>query len=188
MRVTSGILKNKKIKSRKGYDTRPTLERIKEAIFSILSDKVLDSTFLDLYAGTGNMTFEAISRGAKRAILIEENKEALRVIIENVNNLGIEDKCRAYKNDVFRAIEILKNKDEEFNIIFMDAPYKENLTTKTIEKLSEFDILSKDGIIIAEHSTYEKLANKIGNYIKLDERDYNKKVVSMYVRSEHEIN
>lgn len=180
MRVTTGILKNKKIKSRQGYETRPTLERVKEAIFSILYDKIENASFLDLYAGTGNISFEALSRGASRSIMIEKDKEALKVIIENVNNMKLEDKCRAYLNDVLRAIEILSRKGELFDIIFMDPPYKENLSAKTILKISSENILKKDGIIIAEHSSYEKLEDIIGNFQKFDERKYNKKIVSFY--------
>lgn len=180
MRITSGYLKNRVIYSRFGKETRPTLERIKEAIYSIVSNKVEKSIFLDLYAGTGNMTFEAISRGAKRAVMIEQDKEALRVIIENVNKLGVENVCRAYKNDVCRAIEILDKKGEKFDIIFMDPPYKDNLTHKTLNKLSNSDILNKDSIIICEHGKYEKLDNKVGRLIKYDEREYNKKIVTFY--------
>ena len=95
MRIVAGTLKNRRIKSREGRETRPTLERIKEAIFSIIGEKVVDAKFLDLYSGTGNVSFEALSRGSKRAIMIEEDKEALRVIIENVNHLGVEEKCSA---------------------------------------------------------------------------------------------
>ena len=180
MRITSGTLKNRKIKSREGKETRPTLERIKEAIFSIIGDKITDARFLDLYSGTGNMAIEALSRGAERAVMIEQDKEALRIIIENVNDLKLDGKCRAYKNDVFRAVEILGRKNEKFDIIFLDPPYKENISTKTIEKISEENLLERDGIIISEHSTYEKMADKIGNFVKYDERDYNKKVISFY--------
>lgn len=180
MRIIAGTLKNRRIKSREGRETRPTLERIKEAIFSIIGEKVVNAKFLDFYSGTGNVTFEALSRGAERAIMIEENKEALKVIIENVNHLGVENKCRAYKNDVFRAAEILARKNEKFDIIFLDPPYKENISTRTIEKISDENLLEKDGIIISEHSNYEKMSDKIGNFVKYDERDYNKKIVSFY--------
>ena len=81
MRIIAGTLKNRRIKSREGRETRPTLERIKEAIFSIIGEKVAGAKFLDFYSGTGNVTFEALSRGAERAIMIEEDKDALRVII-----------------------------------------------------------------------------------------------------------
>ena len=180
MRITSGTLKNRKIKSREGKETRPTLERIKEAIFSIIGDKITDARFLDLYSGTGNMAIEALSRGAGRAVMIEQDKEALRIIIENVNDLKLDGKCRAYKNDVFRAVEILGRKNEKFDVIFLDPPYKENITEKTLEKISESEILAEDGIIISEHSVYEKSKDTVGNLVKYDERDYNKKIVTFY--------
>ena len=167
MRITSGTLKNRKIKSREGKETRPTLERIKEAIFSIIGDKITDARFLDLYSGTGNMAIEALSRGAGRAVMIEQDKEALRIIIENVNDLKLDGKCRAYKNDVFRAVEILGRKNEKFDVIFLDPPYKENITEKTLEKISESEILAEDGIIISEHSVYEKSIYTVGNLVSV---------------------
>ena len=180
MRVTAGTLKNRKIKSREGRETRPTLERIKEAIFSIIGDKVVDAKFLDLYSGTGNIAIEALSRGAKRAVMIEQDKEALRIIIDNIDTLGLTNVSRAYKNDVSRAIEILGRKNEKFDIIFLDPPYKENISILTIEKVSENNILAEGGIIISEHSIYEKMPEKIGNFVKYDERNYNKKIVTFY--------
>lgn len=180
MRITSGKLKNRVILSREGKDTRPTLERIKESIFSIIYDKIDNAVFLDLYSGTGNMSFEALSRGASRAIMIEKNTQALKVIIDNVTRLGLEKMCRAYKNDVLRAIEILKNKNEKFDIVFMDPPYKEQLTQATLEKLSKFDILNDDGIIICEHGKYEKFENEIFGFIKYDEREYNTKIITFF--------
>ena len=131
MRVVAGSVKNKKLKTKEGRETRPTLERVKEAIFSIISDEITDSSFLDLYAGTGSIAIEALSRGARRAILIEQDKEALRIIIENINNCGFENISRAYKNDVIRALEILQRKGELFDIIFLDPPYKENISFDT---------------------------------------------------------
>jgi RNA methyltransferase, rsmD family len=180
MRVTAGTLKNRKIKSREGRETRPTLERIKEAIFSIIGDKVVDAKFLDLYSGTGNIAIEALSRGAKRAVMIEQDKEALRIIIDNIDTLGLTNVSRAYKNDVSRAIEILGRKNEKFDIIFLDPPYKENISISTIEKVFENNILAEGGIIISEHSIYEKMPEKIGNFVKYDERNYNKKIVTFY--------
>jgi len=180
MRVTAGTLKNRKIKSREGRETRPTLERIKEAIFSIIGDKIVDAKFLDLYSGTGNIAIEALSRGAKRAVMIEQDKEALRIIIDNIDTLGLTNVSRAYKNDVSRAIEILGRKNEKFDIIFLDPPYKENISISTIEKVSENNILAEGGIIISEHSIYEKMPEKIGNFVKYDERNYNKKIVTFY--------
>ena len=182
MRIVAGTAKNRKIKSKKGNSTRPTMERIKEAIFSILNPYVGDSRFLDLFSGTGNMALEAVSRGVKKAIMIEDDAEALRIIIENVNNLGFQDKCRAYKNDVFRAIEILSKKGEKFDIIFMDPPYKQELCTRVIKLISKKGILAEDGIIVAEHHFKEDLADEIGEFKKIDERDYGGKQITFFTR------
>ena len=140
----------------------------------------MDAKFLDLYSGTGNIAIEALSRGAKRAVMIEQDKEALRIIIDNIDTLGLTNVSRAYKNDVSRAIEILGRKNEKFDIIFLDPPYKENISILTIEKVSENNILAEGGIIISEHSIYEKMPEKIGNFVKYDERNYNKKIVTFY--------
>ena len=185
MRVVAGIVKNKKLKTKEGRDTRPTLERVKEAIFSIISEKITDCTFLDLYSGTGSIAIEALSRGAKKAILIEQDREAVKIIIENINSCRFEKKSRAYKNDVIRAIEILSRKAETFDIIFLDPPYKENVSENTIKKLSDFKLLKENGMIISEHSNYEKLPDEIGEFVKYDERDYNKKILSFYKYKEN---
>ncbi|MDR2878584.1 MAG: 16S rRNA (guanine(966)-N(2))-methyltransferase RsmD [Fusobacteriales bacterium] len=180
MRVVAGSAKNKRLKTKEGRETRPTLERVKEAVFSIISDEITDSSFLDLYAGIGSIAIEALSRGARRAVLIEQDKEALRIIIENINNCGFENISRAYKNDVIRALEILQRKGELFDIIFLDPPYKENISFDTLKKISECKVLKKEGIIISEHGNYEKLPDEIGDFVKYDERDYNKKILSFY--------
>ena len=182
MRITSGTLKNRKIKSRGGKETRPTLERIKEAIFSIIGDKITDARFLDLYSGTGNMAIEALSRGASRAVMIEQDKEALRIIIDNVNDLKLDGKCRAYKNDVIRAIEILGRKNEKFDIIFMDPPYQDNVTKKVLKAIEKANILTEDGVIICEHHLLEDLEDNIASFRKTDERKYNKKILTFYTK------
>lgn len=182
MRIIAGEVRSRKIKSRKGHETRPTLANIKESLFSILAPHLEESVFLDLFSGSGNIALEALSRGAKRAVMIEKETEALRCIIENVNSLGFQERCRAYKNDVFRAIEILARKGEKFDIIFMDPPYQEELCTKTLEAIQKHGILAEQGIIICEHHAFEDLEDTIGEFQKIDERRYQKKVMTFYTR------
>lgn len=182
MRIIAGTAKGKTIKCRKGTDTRPTMDRVKESLFSILMPYIEDSRVLDLFSGTGNIALEAISRGAKKAVMIEKDKEALRVIIENVNNLGFEDQCRAYKNDVERAVEILGKKREKFDIIFMDPPYIEEVCTKVVKGVEKAGLLAEGGIIICEHHKYEDMGDTIGEFKKIDERAYGKKTITFYSR------
>ncbi|MGL4254463.1 MAG: 16S rRNA (guanine(966)-N(2))-methyltransferase RsmD [Fusobacteriaceae bacterium] len=182
MRIIAGEAKNKKIKSRKGMNTRPTLGSVKESLFSIISTYVPDSVFLDLFTGTGNIALEALSRGAKRAVMIEQDPEALKIVIENINSLGYEDRCRAYKNDVIRAVEILGRKDEKFDIIFMDPPYKQELCTKVMKAIEKAGILAQGGLIICEHHIFEELADEIGEFKKADYRKYGKKAMTFFTR------
>ncbi|MGL5963949.1 MAG: 16S rRNA (guanine(966)-N(2))-methyltransferase RsmD [Fusobacteriaceae bacterium] len=182
MRIIAGEAKNKKIKSRKGMDTRPTLGSVKESLFSIISPYTSDSIFLDLFSGTGNIALEALSRGAKRAVMIEQDQAALKIIIENINSLGYEDRCRAYKNDVVRAVEILGRKDEKFDIIFMDPPYMQELCTKVTKAISKAGVLADGGLIICEHHIFEELADEIGEFKKADYRKYGKKAMTFYTR------
>lgn len=182
MRIIAGDAKNKRIKSRKGTDTRPTLGSMKESLFSIIAPYVEGSIFLDLFSGSGSISLEALSRGAKRAIMIEKDAEALKYIIENVNNLGYDDRCRAYKNDVFRAIEILGRKGEKFDIIFMDPPYKDEVCTKVLHSIQKHKLLAEDGLIICEHHVFEEMETEIGEFKKVDERKYGKKCITFYTR------
>lgn len=149
MKIIAGEAKSRKLKSRKGMDTRPTLANIKESLFSIIAPYIEDCNFLDLFSGTGNIALEALSRGAKRAIMIEKDPEALKIIIENINSLGFENRCRAYKNDAARAVQILGRKNEKFDIIFMDPPYKEELCRSVMKAIREADILADGGLISA---------------------------------------
>lgn len=182
MRIIAGDAKNKKLKSRKGMNTRPTLGSVKESLFSIISTYVPDSSFLDLFSGTGNIALEALSRGARRAVMIEQDPEALKIIIENINSLGYEDRCRAYKNDVVRAVEILGRKEEKFDIIFMDPPYKQELCTKVMKAIGKAGVLAEGGLIICEHHIFEELADEIGEFKKADCRKYGKKAMTFYTR------
>lgn len=182
MRIIAGEVKNRIIKTRKGYDTRPTLESVKESLFSIIAPYVEGSSFLDLFSGSGSISLEAMSRGARRAVMIEKDGEALKYIIENINSLGYTEKCRAYKNDVIRAVEILGRKEEKFDIIFMDPPYKDEICTKVLKAIDKAKILNDDGLIICEHHIYEDLADEISSFRKSDERKYNKKILTFYTR------
>lgn len=182
MRIIAGEAKNRRLKSRKGMDTRPTLANIKESLFSIIAPYVADSNFLDLFSGTGNIALEALSRGSKRAVMIEKDPEALRIIIENINSLGFENRCRAYKNDVVRAVQILGKKNEKFDIIFMDPPYKQELCREVMKAIRKADILSDDGIIICEHHLFEDLNEDVEGYKFQDRRTYGKKAISFFTK------
>ncbi|MDP0487959.1 MAG: 16S rRNA (guanine(966)-N(2))-methyltransferase RsmD [Fusobacterium sp. JB021] len=182
MKIIAGEAKGRVIKSRKGMETRPTLANVKESLFSMILPYINNCCFLDLFSGTGNIALEALSRGAKRAIMIEKDPEALKIIIENINNLGFENRCRAYKNDVLRAVKILGKKNEKFDIIFMDPPYKEELCRNVMKEIRKADILADGGLIICEHHMFEDLIEDIEGFKFRDRRLYGKKAISFFVK------
>lgn len=180
MRIIAGEAKGKVIKTRKGMATRPTLDRIKESLFGILSPYIVESRFLDLFSGSGSIALEALSRGAKKAIMIEKDPEALKYIIENINSMGFEKKSRAYKNEVLRAVEILGKKREKFDIIFMDPPYRDEVCSRVIRAINKAGILEENGLILCEHHIAEKMPEELCGYKKIDERKYKTKVITFY--------
>lgn len=182
MRIIAGEAKGKRLECRKGIDTRPTQDSVKESLFSIIAPYIPEARMLDLFSGTGNIALEALSRGAKRAVMIEKDQEALKYIIKNINNLGYENKSRAYKNDVIRAIEILSRKGEKFDIIFMDPPYKDEVCERVIRAISKANLLADNGLIICEHHIFEDLSDEVAEFRKTDERKYGKKSVTFYTR------
>ena len=178
MRIIAGEAKNRIIKTRKGFDTRPTLESVKESLFSIIAPYVEGSIFLDLFSGSGSISLEAISRGAKRAVMIEKDGEALKYIIENIDNLGFTDRCRAYKNDVIRAIEILGRKNEKFDIIFLDPPYKKGFEDKCLDILLNSTLIDEHTLIIIEEDFKTDTAHleKDWDIVKVKEYKSNKHI------------
>ena len=180
MRIIAGESKNRIIKTKKGTSTRPTLSNIREALFSMIASYIPGAKILDLFSGSGIIALEALSRGASKAIMIEKDGEAIKFIIENINNLGYENKSRAYKNDVLSALNILGRKEEKFNIIFMDPPYELEICVKVLSSVAQNNLLLADGIIICEHYINEKLDDFVGLYKKIDERNYRKKILTFY--------
>lgn len=150
MRIISGSARGTKLITLAGENTRPTLDRVKEPLFSIIQSKILNSNVLDLFSGSGALGLEAISRGAKSAVLCDNNEEAIRVIKQNLNKTRMQDKVIVFKDNYINCLEMLKSKNVKFDLIFLDPPYKTNFAIKALEKILILDLISKDGIIIIE--------------------------------------
>ena len=148
MRVISGSAKGVRLESLEGNNTRPTLDRVKEALFNILQNDVRDAYVLDLFSGSGALAIEALSRGAKFGVLCDKSNEAIRIIGKNLQKAGLENKGKVIKNDYLKALEGLS--EYKFDIIFIDPPYAGDIAVKAIDKIMELDLLSEDGIIVLE--------------------------------------
>ena len=180
MRVVSGELRGMKLNTIEGDSTRPTREVVKEALFSIIMNYVEDSIFLDLFAGSGAIGIEAISRGAKEAIFIDLNPKCTKVIGENVKKGRIDDRCRIYNTDYKMALKKLNG--QKMDVIFVDPPYNKQLGVDAVLKISEYDLLADDGIIIIETDTNEDVPDEIGRYEKYNYKRYGRNILSLYRR------
>ncbi|MEJ6950866.1 16S rRNA (guanine(966)-N(2))-methyltransferase RsmD [Natronospora cellulosivora (SeqCode)] len=148
MRIIAGEAKGRKLKSIKGTTTRPTSDRVKEALFNIISPYLLSKKGLDLYAGFGGLGLEALSRGVESFFFVERDKRNCQVIKENINLSGFDNRATLKKMDVF---DFISRTNDKYDIIFMDPPYKQGLVKKTIKAIIGNGILDNVAILVTEH-------------------------------------
>ncbi len=159
MKVISGFLKGRVIKGYNIEGTRPTMDRIKESIFSIIQNKVKDSIVLDLFAGSGSYGIETISNYAKYVYFNDKNKECVKVIKRNLEEFNVSSKGEVFNLDYQKFLNILKKKSEKFDLIFLDPPYKLHVLNDILKYIVENDLLSYDGLVIVEFQDEELLLN-----------------------------
>jgi 16S rRNA (guanine966-N2)-methyltransferase len=184
MRIISGTSRGRKLATPKSQSLRPTSDRVKESIFNILREEVEGKKVLDLFAGTGNLGIEALSRGAKKAIFVEKGRQALRLIQKNLNQSGFEDRSEIIPKDVNRAIGVLNQRRESFDLIFMDPPYEEGMINRTLMKLNSHQIYHKGSILIIEHDRRESLPNIMEGWNLIRERRIGDTMISFLTSEE----
>lgn len=155
MRVISGSARGKMLDAVPGQDTRPTTDRVKESVFNILQFRVAGAAVLDLFAGTGQMGIEALSRGAARAVFVDQAPRAIAVIEKNLAGARVRAHAEVIRADYRRALERLRG--QKFDIIYLDPPYGGALLNSALNAVELFDILSTDGIIICESSAEDSV-------------------------------
>lgn len=151
MRVIAGSAKRLQLKTIEGLDTRPTTDRIKETLFNMISTYLADSVFLDLFSGSGAIGIEALSRGAKQAVFVENNKKAMQCIKENLTYTKLFEHALLYETDVLSALKRMNGK-YQFDYVFMDPPYNCLLEKEVLEYLATTNLLAEDALIIVEAS------------------------------------
>ena len=148
MRIITGKAKGIKLKTLEGDHTRPTAERVKEAIFSVLQFDIEGRNVLDLFSGSGQLALEALSRGAAQAVMLDNSPEAIKTIKANAQNTKLNDQCRIYN---INALDFIKrNSDIKFDIIFLDPPYNSNYYDSVLEELSRSSMLKPTTVIVCE--------------------------------------
>ena len=179
MRVITGSARGRRLGELKGQETRPTTGKVKEGIFSALQFELEDRRVLDLFAGTGQMGIEALSRGARSCVFVDRRNEAAKLVRENLAACGFSDRARVLCGD---AMEFLASTGEQFDLVFLDPPYKDDLLERALERLAAFDILAEHGIIVAECPSDKLLPEPTAPYRLYKEYRYGRIRVSVYHR------
>jgi 16S rRNA (guanine(966)-N(2))-methyltransferase RsmD len=183
LRVISGKLKGKRLFTPKGLELRPTSDRVKEAIFDILQDCIGGREVLDLFAGTGALGIEALSRGAKRAVFLEESPRSLAVLYQNIEACRLQEQAEVLPRQVQEGIHFLSRRGDAFDLVFLDPPYGKGLARKTLQALSGGKILAGGALIVAEHSPAEDL-DLIPRLERTDHRKYGSTLVCFFRKIE----
>ena len=187
MRVIAGTAKGTRLKAGRGLDIRPTPDRVREAIFSIIGEKVVGSVFLDLFSGTGALAIEALSRGASKAVLVESSQKSVRIIKANIEAARFNDTAQIIASDVYKFIRLTAAQTGQFDIVSADPPYLKkpsagpgiSLAEKTLRELNQSDIINHNGLILIEHPGAETIASN-GVLKPLYTRQYGTTAVSFF--------
>lgn len=175
MRIISGEFKGRKLKTLDGMNTRPTADRVKESLFNILGNRIYDAKVLDLFAGSGSLGLEALSRGAISCVFVDSFKDAINIVKENVK-LCKKDNCSKFINKDY--MEVLKLIDDKFDIIFVDPPYSKGIEILVLANIKE--VLAENGIVIIETDQQDVPPDEINGLIKYDSRKYGRTIISFY--------
>lgn len=175
MRIISGSKRGKKLIALEGLATRPTSDRVKEALFDILQFSIEGKSFLDAFAGSGQIGIEALSRGAASAELVDSSPAALEVVRKNLANAGFADRARVVREDVLRFLE---RGGRSYDVIFLDPPYRSGLLRQALPLAA--GRLSPEGFLICEHPKDEELPESVGGLAKRKDYRYGKIVLTLY--------
>ena len=177
MRVISGKARGVNLKTPDGVLTRPTIDRVKEALFSIINFDIPASNVLDLFGGTGQLGIEALSRGAKSAVFVDQREDACKLIKENLHRTKLEQDAKVVRMDY---LDYLKRCREKFDIIFLDPPYAEVFLENALKCITEIDILQSGGIIVAERPLGKDLPWDFEGYTRSKDYKYGKVLLTIY--------
>jgi 16S rRNA (guanine966-N2)-methyltransferase len=159
MRIIAGIHRGRRLVAPKGMDIRPTADRVKQYVFDIISEVVTNASVLDLFSGTGNLGFEALSRGASHVIFVENNRNATAIIKRNAELLRMENCTEVLQYDVINYLNHSHRSDEKFDLIFADPPYEYDRYDELISVVAKTDRLHPGGFFIIEHRSVQQFNN-----------------------------
>jgi len=185
MRIISGFAGGRRLRAPAGNKTRPTSDRVREALFSILGPPPAACLVLDLFAGSGGLGLEALSRGAKQATFVDRDKEAQKALRQNIADLGVATTSNVVQGDSLRILARLEREQRVFHWIFIDPPYASNLATSTLDAIGASTLLrpaEDEGVVIVEHDKRSEPAEAYGCLIKTQTRRYGDTCMSFFER------
>ena len=177
MRVITGKARGINLKTPDGMATRPTADRVKEALFSIIQYEIPSARVLDLFAGTGQLGIEALSRGARSAVFVDEREDACRLVRENLKRTKLESDARVIRSDY---MQFLKCCTEKFDIILLDPPYAEVFLENSLKSITEIDILQSGGIIVTERPVEKPLLLDFPGFTRSKDYKYGKTLLTIF--------
>ena len=177
MRVITGKARGVNLKTPEGLQTRPTTDRVKEALFSMIQFDIPTATVLDLFGGTGQLGIEALSRGARRAVFVDESDKACQLIRENLRRTRMEQDGSVVRSDYLAYLGRCR---EKINIIFLDPPYAEVFLENALKRITEIDILQSGGIIVTERPLGKELPYEFEGYTRSKDYKYGKTLITLY--------
>ncbi len=181
LRIIGGELKGRKLAAVPGMQTRPTADRVRESIFNILGASVRGTLVLDLFAGTGAMGIEALSRGAESVVFADNDKRALRALAKNIKMCSLESRANIIQWNILKNLNIICSFPPAFNLVFIDPPYNKNMIQPTLLNLGKSRCLESGARIAIEHSSREPISVEDQNFKISDQRRYGKTLVSFLI-------
>lgn len=180
MRVIAGKARGRRLAAVPGSKTRPTTDRVKEAIFSMIGPYFAGGLGLDLFAGTGGLGIEALSRGLDRVVFIDQDRNAVRVIHQNLDATNFSREAEVYRADAMKSLYWLKKRELRFDVIFLDPPYAQKRLVRLLQKIEEYGLLHRDGVIVVEHPVDQSLPARVGGFELKRTRDYGNIHISLF--------
>ena len=177
MRVITGKARGVNLKTPEGLQTRPTTDRVKEALFSMIQFDIPTATVLDLFGGTGQLGIEALSRGARRAVFVDESDKACQLIRENLRRTRMEQDGSVVRSDYLAYLGRCR---EKFNIIYLDPPYAEVFLENALKRITDIDNLQSGGIIVTERPLGKELPYEFEGYTRSKDYKYGKTLITLY--------
>lgn len=180
LRVITGSAKGRPLKSVKGREVRPTADRVKESLFNVIGGRVVEANFLDLFAGSGAVGIEALSRGANSCVFVELMSPHLKVVAENLANTHLEGRAELLRRDARAAVADLSRRQRKFDLIFVDPPYGQELVPACLELIATHGLLAADGWVITEQHHKDPVPDSAGGLTKFRELLFGETVLSIY--------